>query len=363
MTLPRNLLPVVLVIAIILPLQLTGCPRSTSESLPVINYFTASPSTICVGGAARLSWNVSRATTASIDQNIGNVPFIGQAIVGPDYTTIYQLTASNTAGTVTATIQVAIDISPPLISRFLADPEVVNPGCSSTLSWDLWNKCGRNTIDNGIGNVPYYGDEVVHPDKTTIYTLMASNASGNVTATVQVTVPGAPLPFTYPPVLSFYAATYTNQTYGISFQYPIEWVERPELLDNPERVAAFGENDFVPNVIFEVIDSPGPETIDGIHAWLGARGYKDHKVLSDINRETLADTPGDGTPAYTYKVSFVSAQGYDIVAYLLEADKEHRRFRMMVWTVDVFSPYDEALFSEIAHTLRFISYQNPDEIQ
>ena len=370
MTVTKILLPIVLVLAIILPLQVTGCigsqsksgsqpeSGSQSESLPVINFFTASPSSICRGydEAAWLFWNVSGATKAYINPDIGDVALTDQVLVAPDDTTIYQLTASNSAGTVTATTQVTIDISRPIISGFMADPGVINRGGSATLSWDVWNKCGGTTIDNGIGYVPYYGDKVVHPNKTTIYTLTASNPSGSVTATVQVTVSGVE-PATSPPEISFAAKTYTNDKYDASFQYPEDWVEMPEYLNNPVRVAAFGVLDFVPVVLFEVLDNPEPETADGIQAWLKARGNTNPKVLSAINHEILAD----GTPAYTYKVGYVSVTGYDVISYVLDADKGNKRYRIAVCTVDDFVPYDEALFSEIAHTLQFITYQNPDD--
>ena len=73
------------------------------------------------------------------------------------------------------------------------------------------------------------------------------------------------------------------------------------------------------------------------------------KVTSDIKEETLAD----GTKAYTYKAQYISATGYEIASYVLDADKGGNRIRVNLFTIDAFAPYDEKLFSEIAHTVTF----------
>jgi hypothetical protein len=66
---------------------------------PVIQAWVA-PAVIAPGGSARLSWDVSNATSVSIDQGIGVVPLSGSRQVSPDTTTIYSITAYFAAGTV-----------------------------------------------------------------------------------------------------------------------------------------------------------------------------------------------------------------------------------------------------------------------
>jgi hypothetical protein len=78
---------------------------SQSSGLPVINYFTASP-TVVLFGSSTLSWDVSNATHVSITPGIGNVEPVGSASVSVVATTSYTLAASNTAGTVHETITV-----------------------------------------------------------------------------------------------------------------------------------------------------------------------------------------------------------------------------------------------------------------
>jgi hypothetical protein len=148
---------------------------------------------------------------------------------------------------------------------------------------------------------------------------------------------------------SYPAATYTNDKYGFSIQYPSEWVARPELVTNPEHLAAFGVAAFVPGVVLYAYDASTPESKDWVVASLTKVGNIGPKVLSDIKEETLAD----GTKAYTFKAGYVSASGYDIISYVLDADKDGKRIRVNVFTIDAFAPYDEKLSSEVAHTLTF----------
>jgi hypothetical protein len=77
-----------------------------------------------------------------------------------------------------------------------------------------------------------------------------------------------------------------------------------------------------------------------------AEGNTDVKVTSPPAETTLFD----GTPAVQYTSSFMSGQ-YAIVSFATSTDKNGKRIRATVWTIDAFSPYDETLFSEIAHTL------------
>jgi hypothetical protein len=149
--------------------------------------------------------------------------------------------------------------------------------------------------------------------------------------------------------VSFPAATYTNDTNGFSIQYPKDWVARPEILTSPILVAAFGVSGFVPGVVVSIYNETPAETADWIVTSFKATGNVNPKVLSDIKDETLAD----GTKAYTFKAGYLSATGYDIISYVLDADKAGKRIRVNVFTIDAFAPYDEKLGSEIAHTLTF----------
>ncbi|MBM3153705.1 MAG: hypothetical protein FJ008_00035 [Chloroflexi bacterium] len=74
---------------------------------PVISVFEAGPSA-SPGQSSTLTWQVTGASTVKIEPDIGNVALAGSRAVSPSRSTIYTLTASNAAGTVTATAEVSI---------------------------------------------------------------------------------------------------------------------------------------------------------------------------------------------------------------------------------------------------------------
>ena len=88
-------------------------------SAPVIASFTASPSSITAGQSTRLSWNVTGATSLSVNQGVGMVTGATGETVFPSSTTAYTLSATNAAGSTTAatvTVSVAPIEVPPATS-------------------------------------------------------------------------------------------------------------------------------------------------------------------------------------------------------------------------------------------------------
>lgn len=163
-----------------------------AAGVPVITSFSASPGSISPGGSSTLSWDVSGATTVSLDQGIGSVPLSGSRAVSPGATTTYTPTATNAAGSVTATAAVSVSggaAGVPVISYFTADPETVPPGGPSTLSWSVSN-ADTVTISSGTESllVGPVGTATASPATTTTYTLTATNAAGGVTRTARVSV-------------------------------------------------------------------------------------------------------------------------------------------------------------------------------
>jgi hypothetical protein len=145
--------------------------------------------------------------------------------------------------------------------------------------------------------------------------------------------------------LSFEAKSYTNSQYGFSIQYPKDYVERPDVVVGT-KIAAFSIPGFVPGVTVSVRDANAPLTADWIVAANTTEGNTNIKVTSDITPTKL----DDGTDAFQYTTSFDDS-GYSFLAFATSVDKGGKRIRATVWTIDAVTPYDEALFSEIAHTL------------
>jgi len=101
-------------------------PPPPPALLPVIVSFGADQAIINQGDSALLSWNVSGATTVSIDPGIGSVALTGSRIISPGGTTTYILTATNSAGSTQASTQIAVRIPAPPEERTTTILPVVN---------------------------------------------------------------------------------------------------------------------------------------------------------------------------------------------------------------------------------------------
>jgi hypothetical protein len=182
-----------------------AAPPPVSTGLPVIISFIASPSNIGFGDSTSLSWNVSNATSVSIDNGVGPVGSSGSTIVLPSGTVTYTLTASNSVGSSTANALVIVSGVPPpypsgglpSIDYFNASPPIITGGSGSTLlRWGVSNATSV-TIDNGIGPVASSGTLLVTLSASVNYTLTATNAYGWRSQTITVLVSGAPPPPTF----------------------------------------------------------------------------------------------------------------------------------------------------------------------
>jgi hypothetical protein len=96
------------------------------------------------------------------------------------------------SGVVTTTVSGTSEL-PPVVDFYSASPGSVRPGDPSTLSWA---STGGNsaTIDQGVGPVATSGSVVVHPTRTTTYTLVVTGTGGASVSRVQVAVTPAAVP-------------------------------------------------------------------------------------------------------------------------------------------------------------------------
>lgn len=176
----------------------------SATGLPIINTFIANPASISAGASSTLSWEVSGATSVSIDQGIGSVAVTGSRLVAPPSTIIYKLTATNSAGSSSATCQVlvsgSVPSSYPVINFFVASATSVSPGETVTLSWSVANATAV-TIAPGIGTVALSGSMSLIPTMTTNFTLTATNSAGSAMQTIMISVAGI-TPFQVTRVLS-----------------------------------------------------------------------------------------------------------------------------------------------------------------
>lgn len=96
--------------------------------VPVIDFFSVDQGNITATGdpnlptSAQLTWSVTNANTVTITQGIGNVPLTSNQSVTPASTTTYVLTATNSSGSISASVTVGVDepVIPPALTEFMA---------------------------------------------------------------------------------------------------------------------------------------------------------------------------------------------------------------------------------------------------
>lgn len=203
------------IVAIVLAMCLAtaGCVTISGDlpsilDRPVIKVFSASPSVINAGEVSTLSWSVNGANSASIDQGIGSVALNGSTTISPASTTVYTITANNSAGNSTARCQITVKstsagtstvtpstaiIEKPVIRLFKAEPSGIIAGGHTTLSWDVQGATGID-ISPDIGAVEPGVTILISPAKTTMYTLTASNSAGSESTSLTVIVRQADQP-------------------------------------------------------------------------------------------------------------------------------------------------------------------------
>lgn len=160
----------------------------TVKNPPVITGFTANPGNITPGQSSTLQWNVTGATSVTIDQDIGTVSSSGTLPITPTKDVTFHIVATNSAGSITATATVIVAMAgPPVIQDFSVTPHIVYAGKPSTLQWDVMGTTSV-TIDQGIGTVCSAGTVTVSPPISTMYTLTATNSNSNITKTAYITV-------------------------------------------------------------------------------------------------------------------------------------------------------------------------------
>jgi hypothetical protein len=90
-------------------LLLTACTTQIPsgelpQEQPVITRYEVNPAEITKGDSALITWDIVGASLVTIDPGVGEMPSSGSMQVAPDVTTIYTISATNKAGTVTRSL-------------------------------------------------------------------------------------------------------------------------------------------------------------------------------------------------------------------------------------------------------------------
>jgi len=178
---------------IVVSVLMTGC---NGGAPPLINIFSASPSTINQGESSTLTWSVSDADEVTIT-SIGPVALSGSTIVSPAVTTTYTLIATNSAGSVTATTTVTVSsVAVTGVTLDQATMTLTAGGATGTLvatvaPANATNK--RVTWSSSAPAVATVANGVVTPLTAGTTTIIVATVDGGFTATRAVTVNPAPV--------------------------------------------------------------------------------------------------------------------------------------------------------------------------
>jgi hypothetical protein len=167
------------------PVSAPAIVTVTPGGTPRILQFGLNPTTINAGGQSQLCWQVENATTVSISPGIGTVDLTGCRTVNPNTTTAYVLTATNAAGSVTASA--TLTVGNVMITTFTNDPPYSGAaGAPVTL---IWTTSGASSVTlTGpfvpSGPLPVNGSIVINPNTNADYTLTAYGPNGQTVSAV-----------------------------------------------------------------------------------------------------------------------------------------------------------------------------------
>jgi hypothetical protein len=188
----------------------TGCTGT-----PVISSFSASPSNINPSQTSLLSWgmvyNAERVVLIAPSQKTG-VGTPGEMTVYPDQTTTYTLRADCGSTRVKSQVTVLVAVpdcsGTPSISSFTAEPMLIKPGETSTLTWGLVANAEAAVLASPEGKegVGTPGQHVVQPSQTTTYVLGAFCGDQVVKRYTTVAVEG-PQDCSGTPVIPYFTAS------------------------------------------------------------------------------------------------------------------------------------------------------------
>ena len=139
--------------------QIPASPATPSSGTPaVIGTFSSNPAAINPGGTTTLMWNVIGANSVSIDNGIGQVSAVGSRVISPATSTVYTISATNSAGTVTKSVVTTVSSAPitstPIsfaVTSIIAntDPSTFTGACPKTFTFYV------TITANGSGTVTY----------------------------------------------------------------------------------------------------------------------------------------------------------------------------------------------------------------
>lgn len=183
-------------------------PGPVAPQAPEIERFEFSPRSVPVGGVARLSWNVRRASRVVLEPGNRLVPASGTLDIRGERSVEARLTAYGAAGApavARAALTVEASAGPEILSFTASPPSSPRPGGPVTLRWQ-WRGAPRAVLRISTNPVPMtlpadMQEMEMLPRESTRYTLVVTDARGvSVSRSLDVAVESAAPPVVVPPV-------------------------------------------------------------------------------------------------------------------------------------------------------------------
>jgi hypothetical protein len=183
---------------VLLGAVVAACSAGGGEGgMPEIHSFSATPTNLPVGGGSvQLQWDVSGATSLSISGDVGSVSpsDVGGKTLSVGASRTFTLTATNTAGSVTADASVmvalapSISVSPPSRTFLAGSPggtfDANVQGSSATVTWTL---SGPGALGSDTGPSVIYTPPATVTGPTTA-TVTASLSGTDLTASASLSI-------------------------------------------------------------------------------------------------------------------------------------------------------------------------------
>ncbi|CAA6692117.1 Unannotated [Lentimonas sp. CC19] len=159
-------------------------PEPTISTLDIVS-FTTDDDSIVVGESTTLSWQTVSATSLTLNPGSVDVTGTTSRVVSPLATTEYTLIASDGAGIVDASIDIAVGEPVPEVISFTADAPYLVVGESVVLRWET-AYATTLTLDPGGIDVTGTTSLELTPTVETTYTLTASDGALNDDASTTI---------------------------------------------------------------------------------------------------------------------------------------------------------------------------------
>ena len=164
-----------------------------TTSIPVCEFFTATPSTLpSAGGQVTLNWKVNGATNVSIAPTIGAVASQASQVTNVTANTNFVLTATDAEGDrVTCAAPVTLITDTPVLScpnnvSFSASDTSIKEGDDTTLNWSTTNV--DSVSISVINSTALAGSSTVEPRSDTTYVLTARKGTQSVDCPLRIEV-------------------------------------------------------------------------------------------------------------------------------------------------------------------------------